>query len=218
MERKGRVGFEDTDSRVFIPLTTAQDISGFKGIHGLVANYRESVSEQRAIAAVWRQLGTLVSGQRSPTRPFSVMSGEGRREGDGTKTMSIFRTVLAGISSIAMLVAGIGIMNVMLIRVLAAAQGDRRAPRRGGETVRDDRQPVPLREQRVSSGWRAAWPGLGIGGVAAYCRYAEWEFYISPWTLVEGASFSIGVGLLFGVIPAVRATSVDPISTLRSEV
>jgi ABC-type antimicrobial peptide transport system permease subunit len=124
---------------------------------------------------------------------------------------------LGGIASIAMLVAGIGIMNVMLIRVLQRRKeiGVRQAV---GATPRLIAQQFLLEAVAQALAGALLGVALGIAGVHWYCRYAEWKFYVSPLTLVLAVAFSIAVGLLFGAYPALRAGRMDPIAGLRQDV
>lgn len=215
MEHKGRVGFEDIDNRVYIPLTTAQEVFGFDGVHGMFARYRQEIGEQQAIAAVKRQLAGLLSEDQRLDETFSVFTIKEARE-LLLSTMGIFRAVLAGIASIALLVAGLGIMNVMLIRVMQRRQeiGVRRAV---GASTRGIVVQFLLESSAQSLVGAVAGTLLGIAGVYIYCTYAEWQPYISPGTVAAAVLFGLATGALFGAYPALRAARLDPILALRDE-
>jgi putative ABC transport system permease protein len=215
MEQKGRVGFEDIDNRVYIPLSTAQELYEFAGVHGMFARYRQGVSEEQAIAAVRRQLATQLTEEQELDETFSIFTIKEARQMLGS-TMGIFRAVLTGISSIALLVAGLGIMNVMLIRVMQRRQeiGIRRAV---GATERGIVLQFLLESVVQSIAGAIIGVLLGFGGVLIYCRYAEWLFYVSPLTVATAVLFGLGTGALFGAYPALRAARLDPILALRHE-
>jgi putative ABC transport system permease protein len=215
MEPKGRVGFEDIDNRVFIPLTTAQEIFEFDGVHGIMARYRQDVGEDQAIAAVKRQLAGLLTADQELDETFSVFTVKEARE-LLLSTMGIFRAVLTGIASIALLVAGLGIMNVMLIRVMQRRReiGIRRAV---GASTRSIVVQFLLESVAQSLAGAALGSILGFAGVLVYCRYAEWQPYVSPLTVATAILFGLGTGAVFGAYPALRAARLDPILALRDE-
>jgi len=215
MEQKGRVGFEDIDNRVYIPLTTAQEIYEFAGVHGMFARYRQDVSEQLALAAVRRQLTQLLTADQLLDETFSIFTIKEARQ-LLLSTVGIFRAVLTGIASIALLVAGLGIMNVMLIRVMQRRReiGIRRAV---GASTRSIVVQFLLESVAQSLVGAALGSALGFAGVLIYCTYAEWRPYVSPLTVATAILFGLGTGALFGAYPALRAARLDPILALRDE-
>ena len=125
-------------------------------------------------------------------------------------------TMLAGIASIALLVGGIGIMNMMLVSVTERTKeiGLRKAL--GAEPVRIQLQ--FLIESVVLSlvgGVIGIILGLIISFVAAILLGTT--FVISWGAIALGFGFSAGVGILFGWVPAKKASELNPIDALRSE-
>lgn len=213
MEHKGRVALEDFDNRVFVPLTTAQDVYGFQGIHGLFARYDPKVGEAQAVKAVWRQLSLLAGDNEAAKQAYSVLTVKEAQQLLGS-TLYIFRTVLGGIASIALFVAGLGILNVMLIRVLERRHeiGIRRAV--GARTV-------DIVVQFLFEGTFQALVGgvfgaaIGVAGVHVYCAYAGWEPFINPLTVLLAILFGAIAGIVSSVYPALRAARLDPLETLQ---
>jgi putative ABC transport system permease protein len=126
-------------------------------------------------------------------------------------------TLLVGsVAAISLVVGGVGILAVMLISVRERMTeiGLRRAV---GATRGDIRLQF-LGESALLAG---AGGLVGVfGGVAAalaVSRLGYWETVISWPAALVGFTFSVAVGLIFGVYPAVRAAALEPVGALRSE-
>jgi putative ABC transport system permease protein len=215
MEHKGRFGVEDIDNRLNIPLPTMQELFDFQGVTGFMARYRPGMTELQAQAAVKEALKPLLKPGEILDETYTVFT---IKEANSmmNNTLGVFREVLLGISSIALLVAGIGIMNVMLIRVLQRRReiGVRRAVGASRRSIL-----AQFLFEAVVLALLGAVVGtlIGLAGVWAYCQYTHWQPYVSPVTLLLGALYSAGLGVLFGAYPAFRAATLDPIVCLRSE-
>jgi len=139
-----------------------------------------------------------------------------------TQAMNVFKLLMGAIVSISLLVGGIGIMNVLLASVAERTReiGIRRAAgARKGDVFRQFLTESVL-ITGLGSGIGAA---VGFGGavvVAAIMR-ASTEAPIAAvlsWpTLLVAVTAAIGVGLLFGVYPALHASRLSPIDAIRHE-
>ena len=137
--------------------------------------------------------------------------------------LNLYRTVTGGIvmlmtlvSSIALVVGGIGVMNIMLVAVTERTReiGVRKAlgaPRR-----------AILSQFLVESVLLTAAGGaIGIllgASISWIVRaVAHLPTYVSPWSVIVGLLFSASVGVFFGLYPAMRASRLDPVDSLRYE-
>jgi putative ABC transport system permease protein len=124
--------------------------------------------------------------------------------------------LLAGVGAVSLLVGGIGIMNIMLVSVTERTReiGIRKAL---GAT-RGDIVEQFLVEAIVTSAIGGA-IGIGLGAVGSWkmAAAADWPFVLPPSVLALASGVSAGIGIVFGVFPALKAAWLDPIEALRYE-
>lgn len=127
-----------------------------------------------------------------------------------------FFAVFIMVSAISVIIGGIVIMNVMLVSVTARKReiGVRRAV---GATKTD-----VLRQfiaESVSQCIVGGLIGTGLGFLVAMLlrTYTPFPASVQTWVAVMGVVMSSGVGLFFGIYPAMRASRLDPIVALRAE-
>jgi putative ABC transport system permease protein len=137
--------------------------------------------------------------------------------------MSLYNAITGGIfalmalvSSIALLVGGIGVMNIMLVAVTERTReiGVRKAlgaPRKAILTQF-------LFEAVVLTAIGGALGVLLGAGVSAVVHVAsKLPTYVSAWSVATGLLFSAAIGVFFGLYPAMRASRLDPVDSLRYE-
>ena len=132
------------------------------------------------------------------------------------KTQQIFNVVMGAIAAIALLVGGIGIMNIMLASVLERTTeiGLRRAL---GARRRDIGRQFVLESIGLSAGGSLLGIALGFGIARGVSSYSGWATVVTAWSVLLGVGVSCTVGLVFGIYPARRAARVSPIEALRLE-
>jgi putative ABC transport system permease protein len=120
------------------------------------------------------------------------------------------------ISSIGLLVGGIGVMNIMLISVTERT-GEIGIRKAIGARKNDIRAQF-LFEAITLSGIGGVL-GILIGGMISFAArtLASIPSTVSPFWIVAGVGMSVSVGLFFGYYPANRAANLDPIVCLRYE-
>jgi len=113
-------------------------------------------------------------------------------------------------------VGGVGILAVMLISVRERTReiGLRRAI---GALQRDIRNQFLLEAMILSGAGGFLGVLLGVAGALTISRLGHWETVISWPSAAIGFVFSVSLGIVFGIYPAVRAAALEPIEALRAE-
>jgi putative ABC transport system permease protein len=121
---------------------------------------------------------------------------------------------MAAIASISLLVGGIGIMNIMLATVTQRTReiGIRRCI---GATRWDIIRQFMLEALVITCIGGLIGVAFGVGGARAISIYANWRTVVSMQAIFLSFGVSGLVGVVFGLYPAIRAASVDPIEALR---
>jgi putative ABC transport system permease protein len=203
------------DLRVMIPYWTMRKMFPSSKEHMLVI-----VAEEGKLAQAMDEVhGVLRQERRVPqNKPdtFWISTAEQMVE-DFRKTTSVVAIVMVVLSSIGLLVGGIGVMNIMLVSVTERTReiGIRKAvgARRADIVLQF------LTEATVLTG-AGGLVGIFIGWVIA--TVARLVFPALPtsvpvWAAVMGVVVSVGIGLFFGIWPANKAARLDPVDALRYE-
>ncbi len=148
---------------------------------------------------------------------------EGVSDGQSTEEliMLTIRALLYLTTLFSMIVGGINIMNIMLVTVAERTKeiGVRRAI---GASQRDILRQFVSETLAVTVlgaiiGLGAALFFLGVGTAALNQWVTEWPFHVEAWSVGLSISFSVFIGLVFGLYPAWRASKLDPVEALRTE-
>jgi macrolide transport system ATP-binding/permease protein len=130
-----------------------------------------------------------------------------------TKTMSLLLGVIAAIS---LLVGGIGIMNIMLVSVTERTReiGLRKAI---GATNKDIMVQFLIEAILMAFIGGIAGVSLGSGIAMLITIFSGWTVKVSPFSIILATTFSLFIGIVFGMWPARKASGLDPIEALRYE-
>ena len=132
------------------------------------------------------------------------------------RTSDIFKIVMICIAGISLLVGGIGIMNIMLATVLERTReiGIRRAiGARQADIVRQFLTEAVMIS--IIGGFLGIVFGVTLAQIIAAA--AGWSTVVTFTSIAVAFGVSVGIGLLFGIYPAVQAAKLDPIEAIRYE-
>jgi putative ABC transport system permease protein len=132
------------------------------------------------------------------------------------RTQRTFSVVVGSVAALALLVGGIGIMNIMLTSVVERTReiGVRRT---AGARKRDVTMQFLIETLLMTVGGGIA--GIVIGAIVslAISAYAGWSTYVSITAVTLGFVVSFLVGLVFGLYPAMKAAALQPVDAMRYE-
>ena len=131
------------------------------------------------------------------------------------QTQRIFNIVMGAIASISLLVGGIGIMNIMLATVTQRQReiGIRRCI---GASRADISRQFLLECLVITSIGGLVGIGMGIEMANLISRYAKWPTIVSADAVMLSLFVATGTGIIFGLYPAIRAASIQPMEALRA--
>jgi putative ABC transport system permease protein len=132
------------------------------------------------------------------------------------RTQRVFEMVMVAIASISLLVGGIGIMNIMLASVMERTReiGVRRAI---GAKRRDVIRQFLIETTIISLAGGVLGVIVGVALSRAIGYLAGWSTIVTTTSIVLAFLVSVTIGLVFGLYPAARAASLDPVKALHYE-
>lgn len=198
----------DYNMGALIPLGCAQRIIPGGGPTGLLVRLRPGADTQAASERITARLAT-------PDAKLTVLDAQSI-----LRTMqeqkAVHSRMLIGIGAVSLLVGGIGVMNVMLMSVMERQReiGLRAAT---GATPTDIRLLFLVEAVLLTIAGGAIGSALGAAIAWAIARSSGWDFDLAPWTLALGPAVASGMGLVFGLYPAITASRLNPIEALRAD-
>jgi putative ABC transport system permease protein len=214
--RKGRLGGENLDSRIFVPLPIVTRVllggANTKSIGVRVRSESDITPAMDAIGVLLRRQHKLPP---SYADDFSI-EDQASLVKQAQSATTTFRVLTFALGGIALLVGGIGIMNMMLVSVQERTReiGIRKSV--GADPWRIQMQFL-IEAIVLSTLGGIAGVLLGIGATRLVSSVAGWQTLVTPLSLVFAFVVALAVGLFFGYYPARRAARLDPIAALRYE-
>ncbi len=199
----------NTDELVFVPVSLAQGMFNTNTLFRILIEARS----RDDIAAVKREATALFKARHGGEEDVTVITQDAVLA-TFDRLLRALTAAVAGIAAISLAVAGILVMNVMLVAVtqrtseigLLKALGARAA------TIRN-----AFMAEAAMLSLVGAFTGYGLGLFGAFMlrqMYPVFPAYPPDWAVLAALGTALGTGLLFGIMPARRAARLDPVQAL----
>jgi len=208
MKARGSIFGIDQDNTVIIPITAAQRQFGVTTLNTIYL----SAKKPELVALVKKEANQVLL-KRLTEDDFTLQTQEQTLSTIGN-VIGALTVALGGIAAISLIVGGIGVMNIMLVSVTERTKeiGLRKAL---GAKRKDILSQFLFEAVMLCVAGGIIGIALGLGA-----SYILAKFFISEvtlWSVILAFAFSVAVGIIFGMAPAIRASRLSPIEALRYE-
>jgi putative ABC transport system permease protein len=213
--KRGTFLGQSQDDFVLIPITTFNKLFGTKRYMSIFVKVENFGSMQEAQDQVRLVLRARRNVPYDKPDDFAIMTSDTFMDLYRTFTSTAF-LVMIGVSSIALVVGGIVIMNIMLVSVTERTReiGIRKAVGAKKKNIL-----WQFLVEAVTLALVGGLIGIILGGIIAkvVAAFTPLPASIEAWSVITGVIIATSVGLFFGIFPAMKAAKLDPIVCLRYE-
>jgi putative ABC transport system permease protein len=219
---RGSSGMGDSDDTLFVPLSTARSrLVGRRNatVPDSVGSISLRVADDADLQQTMNEVSVVMRKQRriseGETDNFSVMNFAQFAEAQA-ETQQTISYLLATTAAMSLVVGGIGIMNIMLVSVTERT-------REIGLRMAVGARGIDVMTQFLTEAIILCLAGglagllLGVAITVVLSTILNWTVAIGVGTVLMAIAVSAGVGIIFGFVPAKRASELNPIDALRYE-
>ncbi|OMF33274.1 ABC transporter permease [Paenibacillus sp. FSL H8-0259] len=212
LESKGSTSGGSSDEKILIPISTAERFLQSKGVRSITITTTSNDNVEDVKTELESTLDAKFSGAENS---YSVFDSQEMLE-TVNETSDTLSMALGGIAGISLFVGGIGIMNIMIVSVNERTReiGIRKAI--GAKKINIMMQ-FMIESVVLSGTGGLIGVGLGLGASWAVGKYTTMNVATSWNMVLISFTFSLIIGVVFGMIPANKAARMRPIYALRND-